>query len=541
MAQTNPMLSIIQAKLDFIAEEKSRLKAGIDSYVNIYTSEATAAVENGSSAEGTRQHLIDVNSRLDLTLQLILKTIEAFRYVEAAEQQSDQSTTFFSSYSKIYDQRLESLEVSTSFQDEVNQNTTKQMASIEERFHALESEIQTLKVKNLELEESHVTFSSKTTNHISELDERTNQIKDRQESLHEQQKLAEIDFANTFVTKSDFSEHTEWVKRTNQTLEALSTKVTHNTVDLNDVTNTCKDLGETTKELVSKVETVQGTMQDLKLANSTEMNKLREMKKLLAANEKSKKETMDYFKARMEQGETLNKNIYKLIASRLEPLNRLQEIFNKHKQQQPSRVDGLNSKVVELKYRADDFSSRINEMSARINALSSQFSICSSQIFDLQVKCEDDVIKEEIEEDQLSNNNDEINQVGFTAYLKSTLNVDSNTQLGDLLDELTEDTGFTASSGLFVAPVEGLYLFFLSLKQVGSGRIRAHVKTLNYEDSDVYVVCKAMTNEDGTTSCGLGVSYMNAGDTATVKIVHVDGEPQLSPYTSFSGCLISRS
>lgn len=109
------------------------------------------------------------------------------------------------------------------------------------------------------------------------------------------------------------------------------------------------------------------------------------------------------------------------------------------------------------------------------------------------------------------------------------------------MDVLTDDEGFTASNGEFVAPVEGLYLFFLSLKQVGPGKVRAHVKTTQVDTFETYVVCKAMTNGDGTTSCGLGITYMNAGDNATVKIVHVDGDPQLSQYTSFSGCLISHS
>ncbi|XP_059176509.1 cilia- and flagella-associated protein 57-like [Physella acuta] len=503
MAQSKAMLNMIKVKLEFITEEKSRLIADIDSYVIKHTSEATAALEKGSSAEDVR-HLRDINSRLDTALQLILKMGDTFHNDENVETQStvqptDQCTPSYNSYSKICDQRLENLEITASFQDESNQSNSKQISSLEEEFHALESEIQNLKAKNAELEKGHVTRFSKIMNHISELDERTNQIKERQESLHEQQKLAEIDFANTFVSKSDFTEHTEWVKKTNQTFETLGMKVTYNTVDLKDVTNTCKNVEATTKELASKMALADRTMQSLKQTNNAGVTRRREMEEKLTAVVK-KQEVMESFRSMVEQGDVVNKNIYKLIASRLEPLNKLQTIFNTSRQS-PSRIEVLDKKVNELKEMFDELSTR------RAGTPESRGAGVLT---------------------------------GFTAYLKSPQSVKSETVLGDYKHKPTFGSYFTASSGVFTAPVDGLYLFFLSLKQAGPGKVRAHLKIYREDDTGTFVVCKAMTAGDGSSTCGLGVSHMGAGDVAAVRIVHVEGDPKLSPYTSFSGCLIGR-
>ena len=126
--------------------------------------------------------------------------------------------------------------------------------------------------------------------------------------------------------------------------------------------------------------------------------------------------------------------------------------------------------------------------------------------------------------------------VGFNAKLKSSLsNYHQQSVIYDAIDT-NQSSGYSATSGLFTASMEGTYVFIWNgvTNNSTTGYCELYLHR-NGIDLQYRALADARGRSDGHVSASISaVLYLNAGDTVGIKTGncnHLHG----SPWTSFSG------
>ncbi|CAL1532652.1 unnamed protein product [Lymnaea stagnalis] len=476
-------MNIVKMKINLIKAQKAELHESVDAFVNKH---APDSLETQAPAVS---NVTEINAILDTVLVILVQTCSAFGSEienitqniplltfkkQSALDQPTSDVAASAPWVLNMQRRIEGLETRTIHEELPHTDLEKDNQTLS-KIEELSDKIQLLNCRLEDMEKKQTTSFERALENAANVKTMVQQMEDENKQ--------------SFISKNDF---TDWMVKMNKSVEDLGNKYDDTQYDLGNLMEQSKEWDEGFKSIKAAMVTLETTEESIEKC----VRKQLEDRKVEDVEESG----LCQLEQKVEDLDSLCRQICQLVASRLDSLFKLQMILNEKKLK-----DEIQTKSIpEYSYPL----------------LSFEEGACSQEDND---------------------NDDDSNEdsYGFTAYFDAVCSVEQNEQLSCFADILHDESNdFDESTGEFTAPISGLYLASVGLRQVGDGKIRVHVKCRS-GNGQVAVVCKAMSCGDGSSSCGIGVVRMDAGDTLFVKVTSIEEEPQLSPFTSFTCCLLN--
>ncbi|BFZ14296.1 hypothetical protein BsWGS_17335 [Bradybaena similaris] len=228
-----------------------------------------------------------------------------------------------------------------------------------------------------------------------------------------------------------------------------------------------EDIKTVTNDLVEKVTTNTHTIQVISEGQEKKMTLLRELETRLKTLEADDERNVKDFKKQAEKGEANLRILCQVLSDRLTPLEQLRISLN----ERASMRDDNTKKLFQVFQDVAVISSKLQQLELKCPGTSCGFS--AQRAFYGEVPA------------------------GIISHYQI-----NNSNAGD---------NFDADSGIFTAPVDGLYVVSVSLDLAVNELVQVNVRHQQRFGTELTSVCWCLAEVKNTTACDVGVVGMKAG------------------------------